>query len=144
MDTGAMSAGGLVSLLIGLGIGALIGALLIMLGAKIVMGSSARFGSAVIAAFASLVAGVVIGFVMGLVLGAVAPAQLGMAQAISLVLGLLVTPLIYSALVRTSDDRKPTYVQGLLIYLIQIGVVIALCLIAVFVFRIPIPGMPTL
>jgi hypothetical protein len=50
---------------------------------------------------------------------------------------------IYTAIVRTNDGRAPTYVQGLLIYLIQLAVVAALIALAVMVFHVPIPGLPT-
>ncbi len=144
MDMGAMAVGGLIGLVIGLLIGGLIGGLLIMLGSKIVMGSAARFGSAFVAAIASGVAGAIIGFVLGFVAMSVAPAMASMAQIASLVIGFLITPVLYSAIVRTGDGRAPSYVQGVLIYLIQLAVIIAIGAVAVFVFRVPIPGMPAL
>lgn len=138
-----MAVAGIAGMLIGAAIGALIGSLLIMLGSKIVMGSSAQFGRAFLAALASAIAGFVIGFVLGIAIGATAPAMAGAAQIGSLVIGLLITPAIYSAIVRTNDGRAPTYIQGLLIYLIQLAVVIAIGAVAILVFRIPIPGVPS-
>jgi hypothetical protein len=141
-DAGALMAGGLIGAIIGIGIGALIGALFIMLGSKIVMGSTATFGSAFVAALVSAVVGFCLAFAAGLVLGAVAPAQAGMAQWLGMGINLLVTPAIYSAMVKTSAGAKPTYIQGLLIYLVQIVILAVLAGIAVYALNIQIPGMP--
>ncbi|MBY0565284.1 MAG: hypothetical protein K2P58_14015 [Hyphomonadaceae bacterium] len=146
MDPTAMLAGGvagIIALLIGLAIGALIGALLIMLGSRIVMGSAATFGSAILGAIASGVAGFILGLVLGVIMGMVSPGNVMLTQGVSLIGGLLITPLIYSALVKTGDGRAPNYVQGLLIYLIQLAFVVAFGALLVFVFRVPIPGVPT-
>ena len=146
MDPTAMAAGGiagLIGLLVGVAIGGLIGALLIMLGSRIVMGSAATFGSAFLAAIASAVAGLILGFVLGFAMAAVMPGDATVTQIVSLVAGILITPLIYSALVKTGDGRKPSYVQGLLIYLVQLAVIIAIGVVVVLVFKVPIPGMPT-
>lgn len=139
MEAGAAMAGGIVGLIIGIAIGGVIGGLLIMLGSRIVMGKAATFGSAFVAAVAAGIAGAIIGAVLG---WGMPPSQASMAPLISLVIGIAITPFIYAAVVRTSDGGKPGYVQALLIYLVQLAVLIALALIAVFVFRIQIPGVP--
>lgn len=138
---GATMVGGIIGFIIGIGIGGLIGALLIMLGTKIVMGSTAKFGSAFLAAIVSAVVGFIIGFVLGFAFAAVSPSMAGIAQIVSLVAGIVVTPFIYSAMVTTGDGRKPTYVQGLLVYLIQLAILIALGVALVMLFHVPIPGM---
>ena len=141
MDASVM-VGTIIGVIVGVGIGGLIGGLLIMLGAKLVMGSSTPFGRAFGAALAAAVVGFVVGFVLGFIIGATAPQMLGYVQPAALVIGLVITPAIYSAILRTNDGRTPSYVQSLLIYLVQLLVVIAIGALLVFVFRIPVPGLP--
>lgn len=143
MDATAMMAGGLIGAIIGIAIGGVIGGLLIMLGSKIVMGSAAQFPRAFFAAVLSAIAGAIIGFVLGFVVASAAPNMMGMVQIASMVIGLIITPFIYSAIIVTGDGRKPSVVQSFLIYLVQLIIVLVIGAIAVTVFRIPIPGLPT-
>jgi hypothetical protein len=144
MDAGALAAGGIagiIGLIIGLAIGGVIGALLIMLGTRLVMGSTATFGSAFIAAIAAAIAGAILGAIIGFAIGMVSPGNILLAQGISLLAGIVVTVFIYSALVKVGDGRKPTYMQAFLVYLVQLIIVIALGALLVFGLGLQIPGM---
>lgn len=149
MDPTAMLAGGVTGLVIAVVVIALIVviyALLVMLGAKLVMGSAARFGSAVIATIANLVVGLIAGLVLGAVLGMLLPGQMMLINLVSIPLSALIAAWLYSSLVRTNDDRKPSFLQGFLIWLVQtlivLAVAIVIVLVAVFVFQVQLPTTP--
>lgn len=145
--TGDVMAGGIIGLLIGAAIGCVIGGLVVMLGTKIVMGSAAQFGRAVLAVLAAAGAGLVLGFVIGFVGVSVMGGSVSGMQAlnvVAMIAGFLITPLVYSAILRTNDNRSLSYLQAMLVYLIQLAIFIAFIVLLFFVFRVQIPmtGMP--
>jgi hypothetical protein len=117
-----------------------------MLGSRLIMGKTATFGSAYLAALASAVVGFVAGLVVGVVLGAAAPGMLGYVQIIGGVVDLMLTGPIYAAVVKTGDGTKPSLVQGYLIYVLQLVVLIAVgfALVSVLHVPLPMPGIPKL
>jgi hypothetical protein len=144
MDPGALAAGGIagiIGLLIGIAIAGLIGALFIMLGSRLVMGSTATFGSAFVAAIVAAFAAFIIQLVVGMALGMMGSSGMMLAPIIALVAGIVVTVLIYSAMVKVGDGRKPTYMQSFLIYLIQLVIALAIGALLVFGLGMQIPGM---
>jgi hypothetical protein len=139
--------GSLVFGLVGLGIILIIGALLLMLGAKLVMGSAAKFGSALLTVLVAGVVSIVAQLVIGMVVQMALPALAVGAGLASLVAGALLSAWFYTMLLQTGDGRKPDFGRALLIWLIQFAItvafVVAFVVLAVFVFHVPIPQLPT-
>lgn len=141
---GAFAIQNIPSLIIGWLVGAAIGALLILLGSRVVMGKTATFVSAFLAGLASAVVGFVAGFIIGFAVSAAAPALAPQVQILGAVAGFVITGPIYAAIIRTADGSKPSMLQAYLIYIIQIAIAVAVIFALVTVFHIAVPGMPML
>ena len=132
--------------LVGIGIGLIISALLVMLGAKLVMGAWAKFGSAIISVLGAVVVAIVAQIVIGIVFGIAMPGQVIVAGLASLAASVALTAWIYTMLLETGDGRKPDFGQGLLIWLVQFLIALAfgaaIFALAVFVFQVPMPQIP--
>jgi hypothetical protein len=133
---------GLIITLLALILGSFIGALMIMLGAKLVTGRAATFWSAFFTNIASSFAGLVLGGIAGFAISFVLPGVDSAAAIAGGVAGFVAAPLIYTALLRLKDGTKPSYLQSLLIYLFQLAVAVVVWAIAIFVFRVPVAGVP--
>lgn len=146
MDASAFAGAGLIGGLVGIVIVIVIAAVVLMLAARMVLGGFPSLGNAAVVVIVTGIANWAVTFAVTAV-AAMAPALAALASILQLVLCVIVDVAIYGRLLE-ANGNKPSFAQGLFIWLIQlvIWVILAVVIVALAmtVFHTTIPGMPDL